>query len=224
MAVNAKIRVSQSEKKSQSKSKHPWKSPFLALVVGPIGSGKTSVVQAIMTELDDHFDRAIYYSGNGLDSKLDRLGEGVEVIRDKPEELELALDSLETEQKARKKAGLKLMEALIVIDDSVASGDIFRQGRGRLNHFILSLRHLRTSIIITSQQWNLIPKVIRLNAGLWFVFRLSEGDSRSMIDESPFPKRQFQRAYMTATMRQHDFLYANLKTRQLFRGFDMLIE
>lgn len=221
MAVNAKIAVSDKGKKPP---KHPWKSPFLALVVGPIGSGKTSVVQAIMTELDDHFDRAIYYSGNGLDSKLDRLGEGVEVIRDKPEELELALDSLETEQKARKKVGMKLMEALIVIDDSVASGDVFSGRRGRLPHFILSLRHLRTSIIITSQQWTLIPKVIRLNAGLWFVFRLTEGDASNMIADAPFPKRQFQRAYMTATMHPHDFLYANLKTRQLFRGFDLLIE
>lgn len=222
MAVNIKVPAVRSDQKKIPK--HPWKSPFLALVVGPIGAGKTSIIQAMLTELDDHFDRAIYYSGNGLDSKLDSLGDGVEVIRDKPEELELALDSLETEQKARKKAGMKLMEALIVIDDAVASGDVFSGRRGRLPHFILSLRHLRTSIIITAQQWNLIPRTIRLNAGLWFVFRLSESDAHNLIAESPFPKRQFQRAYMTATMRPHEFLYANLKTRQLFRGFDMLIE
>ncbi len=223
MAVHAKIKTIKEDEKKKA-PKHPWKSPFLALVVGPIGSGKTSVVQAMMTELDDHFDRAIYYSGNGLDSKLDHLGDGVEIIKDKPEELELALDSLETEQKARKKVGMKLMNALVVIDDAVASGDIFSVRRGRLPHFILSLRHLKTSIIITSQQWNLIPRVIRLNAGLWFIFRLTESDAKNMIDDSPFPKRNFHRAYMVSTMKPHDFLYVNLKTRQLFRGFEDEVE
>lgn len=173
-----------------------------------------------MKELDDHFDQAIFYSGNGMDRALDDLSPDVMIIRDRPDELMAVLDTIETDQKARKMAGIPLERILLVIDDAVASGDIFKQGRGRLNHFILSLRHLNTSIIVTTQQWTMLPRIVRTNVNLWFIFKMPDGDQHAMLSELPFPKRFLERAYSVATRDRHSFLYANLDTRSLHKGFD----
>lgn len=194
--------------------------PFLLLDIGPIGAGKSSAMMQVLKGVEGKFDRCIVFSGNSLDPLLDKLSSGCEILNDDPEELERVTAEIMSTQKNRKAEGKKLEKYLMVLDDVAANPMFFRQGRSDFNKFIMSLRHLNTSMIITSQQYHLLPRVIRLNATGMLLFRLNDTDWKDVLSELPFPKRQLNLGYQVATQRPHSFLYADIKNRQLYKGLD----
>lgn len=223
MAVNRKVKVIQDK---EPPNDHPWKNPFLLLVIGSIGQGKTNAYINVLDELDNHYNRIVVFSGNKMDSKLSLLGPEIEIYGPNPEELTRILEEVITQQKRIKKAGKKIPPILLIFDDLISDKDFFpstSKGNNLIN-FIISLRHFNTSVIITSQQYKLIPKKLRVNATMLMTFRLSDADFKDLLDETNFPKSVFKKAYNESTREKHSFLYVNLKTRQLIKNFDHILD
>ena len=218
MAVNRNMLIFHDKNVDES---HPWKSPFLATIVGSIGQGKTNVMMNILDELNNFYNRIVVFSANKLDTKLAMLGEGVEVYGANVERLNEIITEIEKQQKKIKKAGKPLPPILLIFDDLISDKDFFPSTPkgNQLVNFIISLRHYNTSVIITAQQYKLIPKKLRVNTTMLFVFKLNEEDAKDIFKEANFGKSVFKKAYDMSTKDPHGFLYANFKTRSLCKGF-----
>jgi len=207
------------------KNSHPLKNPFLGLLIGSIGQGKTNLMLNILQELDEYYNRIILFSQNKVDTKLNLLSNGIEIYDADLEILNNIIEDVIQTQQKFKQANKKMPEVLFIFDDLIANKDFFPSGPkgNKLINFILSLRHYRTSVLITAQQYTAIPKKIRLNAQILFVFKLSDGDFKDILKETNFPKQKFKEAFDRATTGKHDFLYINLNTRELFKNFKQLL-
>lgn len=223
MAVSRNILVFHDKKTKEGTDaeQHPWKKPFLACVVGSIGQGKTNMVLNILEEMNNYYNRIVVFSGNKMDSKLNMLGDEVEIYGPNLEKLQDVLTSIIKQQKTLKKQDKKLPPILLIFDDLITDKDFFPStARGNdLIKFIISLRHYNTSVLITAQQYMAIPKKIRGNMTLLFTFRVSDADYKDMVKETNIGKITFKKAYDEATKNQHSFLYVNYNTRQLFKNF-----
>ena len=223
MSVSRNVLVFHDKEKNDET--HPWKSPFLACIVGSIGQGKTNTVMNILDELNNHYNRIIVFSGNKMDTKLSILGDDVEVYGPNLEKLQDVLLGIIKQQKNFKKQKKKLPPILLIFDDLITDKSFFPStAKGNdLIKFIISLRHYNTSVMITAQQYMAIPKKIRGNMTMLFTFKVNDADYKDMLKETNFDKNTFKKAFDEATKGKHNFLYVNMKTREMYRNFGELL-
>lgn len=213
---------------------------FLYLLVGGVGSGKTSLALSLLNidhniggfrkvynkiyvvsptaKYDDKFSKLVNEvddEGNYYDSCDD------ETIADIMEKLE----TFNEEWKKDKKHKGKKPSSLVIIDDCVDSFD--RRKKGKLNKLILTLRHLKTSVWIMSQKLNAIPPLIRAQARcISFFPTLNRMEEETLIHEINVDNHMFKKLIEFAgDGPDHPFLH--IKTGQgkpiFFRKFDRII-
>ena len=167
-------------------------------------SGKTNVMMNILDELNNFYNRIVVFSPNKLDTKLAMLGEGVEVYGANVERLNEIITEIEKQQKKIKKAQKPIPPILLIFDDLISDKDFFPSTPkgNQLVNFIISLRHYNTSVIITAQQYKLIPKKLRVNTTMLFVFKLNEEDAKIYL-KRPILANLFSRKPMKCQQKIH---------------------
>ena len=160
--------------------------PFSQIVVGPSGSGKTILLQSMILDLyRDCFSRIFIFSSSiHVDSvwtpgknyiektlKIDPKKEKIYFDDFNPTDLEEILDLQHKITKFQKDHDFKqLFSVLIIIDDFVDSV-AFSRHNSLLNALYIRGRHFGCNIISSTQMFNGLSTIIRVNSRQLFFFR-----------------------------------------------------
>lgn len=107
--------------------------------------------------------------------------------------------------------------SLIIFDDVLSSLKNNEISENIL-HIVNNARHLRTCLVITSQNWNKIPKNIRINFDNIFLFNLSKSEYEKIyddwveIDENEW-EDILQMYYNEKKSDSHSFIFGNNKNK-----------
>jgi hypothetical protein len=215
------------------------KSNFLYLIVGGVGSGKTSLGLGLLKikKEDGGFRKAfnkIYVVSPTAkyDDKWDKLiqevdDEGNYYTECTDETIGDIIDKLEEyneEWKEDEKNEGKKPSSLVIIDDCVDS--FSKRQKNKLNKLILTLRHLKTSVWIMSQKLNAIPQLIRAQArAISFFPTLNRREEETLINEINIDDGLFKRLIdFSGNGDDHPFLHVKLGGGKpvFFRKFDRI--
>ena len=173
--------------------------PFSQVVVGPSGSGKIILLQSMILDLyRDCFSRIfIFLSSIHVDSiwtpvkdyieknlKVDTKKEKIYFDDFNPTDLEKILDLQHKITKYQKDYDFKqLFSVLIIIDDFVDSVS-FSRHNSLLNALYIRGRHFGCNIISSTQKFNGLPTIIRVNSRQLFFFKMRNyKEIQTMIEE-----------------------------------------
>lgn len=198
-------------------------SPCLYLICGGIGCGKTNLLLNLLTKPDSP-----YYGKNKFDFifMISPTAKGDPKLNDLIDELEndnqyyteinsSSLNDIKNKilkiqaewiELKRKKNDLNI--ALIIDDcaDKLKSKDV-----ELLRDLCIKARHYRLFIFITSQQYVLIPTLIRRNALMISIFKTeNQKEIEALKDELSADKNKFIYAFQLATSIPFSFLHINL--------------
>ena len=215
------------------------KSNFLYLIVGGVGSGKTSLGLGLLKIKKEDggfrkaFNRIYVVSPTAkYDDKWDKLiqevdDEGNYYTECTDETIGDIIDKLEEyneEWKEDEKNEGKKPSSLVIIDDCVDS--FSKRQKNKLNKLILTLRHLKTSVWIMSQKLNAIPQLIRAQArAISFFPTLNRREEETLINEINIDDGLFKRLIdFSGNGDDHPFLHVKLGGGKpvFFRKFDRI--
>lgn len=183
------------------------KSHFLYMIIGGIGSGKTTTALRLLkipkedggyrkafhriyvvsptAKYDDKWDRLIHevdHDGNYYTECTDEsIGEIIDKIEEFNEEWKLNPDHKG-----------KQPSSLVVIDDCVDS--FTNRKKSKLDKLILTLRHLKTTVFLMSQKLNAIPTLIRAQARcITFFPTINRREEQTLYNEINVDEELFKR-------------------------------
>jgi hypothetical protein len=193
------------------------KFPSLLLNVGRSGSGKSTVVNYMMTTekfLEGFFDKIYLFSPT---AKLDDLALHLklkdESLITKPTEAKLD-EILSKQERLIKSHGIeqvgKSSKVLIIFDD-IISNQQFLKSSAMLRLATMG-RHYLISSIINTQSYTKVPRAIRLQANALILFPSSNNEVKLLVEDATPPhcsKKNFMKLVEYATQGKHDFLFVN---------------
>ena len=120
----------------------------------------------------------------------------------------------------------------LILDDLVGSGAYDNKSKNLLTSVTLKNRHSGICVAFLVQNMKAVPKSIRVNISLWFLF--SFANKRSVLDDLYIEvsrlvtEQQFERLYAHATADDHGFLLVDLgsgvpKPQRFRAGFDRFL-
>ena len=123
-----------------------------------------------------------------------------------------------------------LYQILIIVDDMADQPDFTRKSK-LLHQLYIRARHDCISTITSTQKYNCVAPIIRINATQLYVFRLRNyKDLECIIDElsALAPKNTLLEIYNTAIKEPFNFLFINLvahdKNHMFYINFQKRIE
>jgi len=201
-----------------SKDKDPLLLPFIGILAGGVGSGKTGVILSLMKYWTENkiFHKAVFYTPNGkFDEKLEKNLSKKVLLTEDIEELNSEIkDSLE-ERKENKKYRM-----LLVLDDVCADNEIFPScnQHTQLCHRLVSIRHLGFTVLITAHSWKLIPKIIRLNSRFSLIWSVADEEVDAIAKDLTIPKKTFKELYEEYTVVSHSFITYDRREKILYEN------
>ena len=213
--------------------KHMPQPPFRSLYIAPSFSGKTLAIGNLLT--NPHFGYGELFGKNiFIFSPTITLGDpslyGVNIPEENIfedydeaiiEEIMKEQSEIIEDKKFQKK---KAPHILIILDDVITSiGDAKRD---TLKRGFFSFRHWKISCILTSQQFNQVPRGIRLNASNIFVFTVNNSEVKRIADEQAIDQNLFTQIYEQATEEPFAFLHINMKAsikEKYLQNYDPMI-
>lgn len=210
----------------QNREAHPWKQPRVTIILGGVGSGKTTILMNVLNEVSDNvWNRVIIFSSNRLDAKMvDTISDDVELYGADKNKLDTVIGEIRQEGLDSKRNKRKIPKILLVLDDVAGDGNFFNANKSLFNNFILSTRHYNTTVILTTQKYKLIPPVIRVNANIWFINKLAPEERKQIFRELPFTKDRLEKAYDIATSKPYNWLQINISKGLLIKNFDEVLD
>ena len=160
--------------------------PFSQIITGPSGSGKGILLQSMILDIYRHvFERIYVWSPSiSVDSnwlpvkKYIQDNLKVDLEKEKclfdeyiPEELEAVIKRHQIIEYQKKNDHRKLFSILIIVDD-FADSKAFSRNSPLLNQLYVSGRHNAINIITSTQKFNALSPIIRVNSRQLFFFRL----------------------------------------------------
>jgi len=201
-------------------------------LIGPKGSGKTSIVLSLLTSKKSPFHK---YFNNILlvsptakyDDKIKPLQQEVasegkywEALNEKTaEEMIDMLNQLNEQHTGKKK-----IQNLIILDDCTQS---FPTGRkpNKISGLFTNSRHLKASIWVITHKYSSMPSLFRNQIDALFIFRTnSKQEIESLKRNLNCDEDEFDQNLMKATEEDHSFLFVNLigGRCKMYRRFDEL--
>lgn len=205
------------------KTKYAPQNPFLLLMVGGSGSGKTNILLNLIFDMV-YWDRIYVYAKDTTESKYVLLKQQLEHIQsvlrkrgaledeplyhmsDKLEDV-VSIDNLKT-----KNNDGSTRHNLIIFDDFLLEHD-----QSKFEEFFMRGRK-KGSVIYLSQSYFATPKFIRLNAMYYYFFGIANAREMSMIASNhatDLTIDQFKELFKLATAKKYDFFQIDLKTNAL---------
>lgn len=193
------------------------KSHFLYLIVGSVGSGKTTVALRLLKipKEDGGFRKAfntIYVVSPTAkyDDKWDRLIKEVDEDGNYYQEctdetMGNIIEKIEVFNERNKGAS-----SLVIIDDCVDS--FTTKKKSKLDKLILTLRHLKTTVFLMSQKLNSIPTLIRAQARcITFFPTINRREEQTFYNEINVDEELFKKIMdFCSTGDDHPFLHVKL--------------
>jgi len=216
---------------AKGKAEHPLQRDQVSLIVASTGSGKTQLLLNIAEAWseDAHkgkYDKIFLYTGSPGDAAIKTLDpKHVDVFG--PQTQQSFVDTLlafESDKRSEEKlTGKKPLPSLLILDDAAGDRELMSPNlKGSIvGNLIISHRHLRLSIIITSQKFSYIPTLARANASLFFIFPTKSGpEMKTMAKDLPFSEDVLVKAMQAASATPHQFVYLSVPEKKVFLGFD----
>ena len=218
----------------QSKYSHVPQVPLRGILLAPSGSGKTVLLQNMILNIYRGCFERIYVFSPSV--HIDQIWESVKdyqqnIMKVPPHSDENKLyfdhyeyDDLEniisTQHKIVKhlksKGKTKLFSILIIIDDFADSVEISRHSK-LLHSLFTRGRHGSISTLVSTQKYNALATIIRVNATILIVYKLrnaQELETFLIENGALIDKKDLLRIYHYATDEQYNFLYMNLVARK----------
>ena len=222
------IKVQEFEVK-QSKYNMVGKLPTRAIVCAPSGGGKTVLLSNLILDVYRGCFSRIYIFSPSIDidytwapvkKYIEHDMKAVETEDDKfyfSEYDPIALDNIIESQHRitnymKKHKYKTLFQILIVIDDFADDPSFTRQSK-LLHQLYVRGRHNSISTITSTQKYNVIAPIVRINATQLYVFRLRNyKDLEAIVEElsAVADKKTLLDIYHTATSEPFSFLFVNL--------------
>ena len=239
------IKVQEFEVK-QSKYEMVGKLPTRAIVCAPSGGGKTVLLSNLILDVYRGCFSRIYIFSPSIDidytwapvkKYIEHDMKAIETDDDKfyySEYDPIALENIiETQHKItnymKKHKYKTLFQILIVIDD-FADDPVFTRKSTLLHQLYVRGRHNSISTITSTQKYNVIAPIVRINATQLYVFKLRNyKDLEAIVEElsAITDKKTLLDIYHTATDKPFSFLYVNLmshdKNKMFFIKFEKSI-
>ena len=165
--------------------------PFVLVLLGTCGSGKTSYSYSIIKNLKKYYDIILIYSST-RDSKeawkqLETKKSDVIVQnRFNPDELEDFLDDIQNENVERLDDKKKPLNTLVLFDDMIFSNTMDKMRGNIIDHIISIHRHkdINVSLLFCSQSYTALSRNLRvLNCSAVFLFQVNKTDLERIAEE-----------------------------------------
>jgi hypothetical protein len=163
------------------------KPPFTMLIVAPIGQGKSSLTYSMLDKwYGAYFDELIVYNGtkDSNDAWLNLPAKEV-ILLNEWDEVEFFnyIKALENSQLKRIREGKPPVNVGILFDDMVTD-HIFSRGRSTaLDQFIIKIRHIPASLIMTTQSYKLISSTSRRNMTHLAILAVNQDEIEKIAEE-----------------------------------------
>jgi hypothetical protein len=217
-------------------SKHPVmpKLPLRGVILAPSGSGKTVLLSNLILKMyRGCFERVYVFSPS---VNVDQTWEAVkkyqeEVMKVKesdaeklyfdhydPADLENIIDTQHKVILHMKKQKHSHLFSILVIVDDFADDPSFSRHSKLLHSLFTRGRHNSISTIVSSQKFNAVAPIIRVNATFLIVYRLrNTKDLETFLEElsAMMPRKELVELYQMATKDPYSFLYINLVAPKL---------
>ena len=235
----------------QSKYDIAPKTPLISITAAPSGSGKSVLIQSMILDIyRGVFDRIFIFSSSihvdGIwipvkkyieqELKVDTNKEKVYFDDFNPRDLEDIIELQHKITKYQKDHDFKqLFSVLIVIDDFVDDAR-FARHNSLLNALYIRGRHFGINVISSTQKFNALSTIIRVNARQLFFFKMRNyKEIQTMVEELSAllvkknllmddknihnAKKTLLEIYEKATEEKYSFLYVNLMESDINRIF-----
>lgn len=236
------IKVQEFEVK-QSKYEVAGKLPTRAIVCAPSGGGKTVLLSNLILNIYRNCFSRIYIFSPSIDIDYTWVPvkkyiahdmKALETEDDKfyfseydPIALEHIIDVQHKVTDYMKKHNYKtLYQILIVIDDFADDPSFTRQSK-LLHQLYVRGRHNSISTITSTQKYNVIAPIVRINATQLYVFRLRNyKDLEAIVEElsAVTDKKTLLDIYHLATSEPFSFLFVNLMSHDKSKMFHIKFE
>jgi hypothetical protein len=173
-------------KKLPFASKIP-KPPFTMLIVAPIGQGKSSLIYTMLNVwYKGYIDELVVYNGTKDSNRawLDLPAKEVILLNEWDEkEFFDYVKALEQDQQQRIDDGKPPLNVFMVFDDMIVD-HIFSRGRSTaLDQFIVKIRHIPASLIMSSQSYKLVSTTARRNMTHLAIMPVNEDEITKIAEE-----------------------------------------
>jgi len=163
------------------------KPPFTMLIVAPIGQGKSSTIYTMLNNwYKGYIDELVVYNGTKDSNRawLDLPAKEVILLNNWDEkEFFDYVKALEEDQQARIDDGKPPLNVFIVFDDMITD-HIFSRGRSTaLDQFIIKIRHIPASLIMSSQSYKLVSTTARRNMTHIAIMPVNEDEITKVAEE-----------------------------------------
>jgi len=127
---------------------------------------------------------------------------------------------LEFQNEMKQKHG-KCEQILLVFDDFISNAE-FNKRRGIFTKLFSMARHFNVSIILTSQQFTLIPATIRRLALYNIFYKINnKQELKLMLNENNgfLDENEFKKVYQIATKGKYNFRFCQVRKNRMLKNF-----
>ncbi len=177
---------------------------------------------------DNKFDKIVGELETENKYYTDCTTENIQEIMDKIQEFndDFIKKQEEANEKRKKKKPIEKPNNLVIFDDCLADLPSSTQG-SPINKLFTTSRHLKTSIIITTQKYNKINPLLRNQIDIFSIFNTnSKREYDTIVGDLNVEPDKFKRYYEFATNEPFSFLHINVfgGKPKFFKKFDEIIE
>jgi hypothetical protein len=189
------------------------KPPFTLLIVAPIGQGKSSMIYTMLNNwYKGYFDELVVYNGtkDSNDAWLNLPSKEV-ILMNEWDETDFFdyVKALEVSQLRKIREGKPPQNVCIVMDDMITD-KIFSRGRSTaLDQFIIKVRHIPASLVMSSQSYKLVSTTARRNMTHIAILPVNQDEIEKVAEEHSGlqTKDQFIKMYKSIiTKRPRNFM------------------
>lgn len=217
---------------------HPLAYPGIHLVTGGLGSGKSTLIYSLLSEMSEIYDpdaihRILYYSGSPADTLLSQYQPAtVEIDPKTGEEVYSGVELYNPKNKESFSEAVKQILSddtpseerklsIIVVDDAVNDADLIAHStssKSPLSKLFMSCRHLKCQIILSSQKYSLFPTFCRANFSHLYAFKArSESELSDIAKAINFSRQSFLDS-MSCLTSNSDFIWCNNRNNTITKG------
>ena len=194
--------------------------PLNLVIVGKSSCGKTNLLLNLVKWYRHIFKNRVIVFTKSVNGSLLSLQQtiGAKIFHSLAEHIENVIDF----QKNRKSSGEPLDNILIIFDDFIVDST-FNKKRSIFDTLFAMARHYNISVVITSQNYTLIPASIRSMAWNIILFKLSNRENKKFLEEFggclDEDSDDAQKILRDATDRPYSFLYLNVVKNKFSYNF-----
>lgn len=210
----------------------PKNGPFWTyLIIASKGQGKTTLwINLINKWLKGYYDRIYLISGTAdrddkckdLIEELDRTGR---FFDEYSEDIQKRVNNEIQANNDRLIADDKKPRNLIIYDDVISQLPPSTEKHSAFNKMIVGARHMKTDLIIISQQFRRLSNLIRANTDIISIFpTMNKKEIKAYLDELNVDANEFLQLLNEIQKKRHTFLTINFLTGapKFFHNFDPL--